>query len=153
MTPNTPSRFSDVLARLAQDRVRCVIVGGVATVLLGHSRPIEDLDLVVAADPVSTAQAMQSPSAAGFVPSLPLPLALVTVLRLYDANGREVDVFARYPVPFDELLRTSIEADVDGVSLRIASRAHLIHAKRAFARPHDLADVAALEALPQVPSS
>jgi hypothetical protein len=39
---------------------------------------------------------------AGFVPSIPLPLSARTVLRMFDAGAREVDVFVRYPVPFDE---------------------------------------------------
>jgi hypothetical protein len=135
-----------VLARLAHDRVRFVVVGGVAVVLHGHARPIEDLDLVVDATPAEALRAMQSFAAAGFAPSLPLPLAMVTVLRLFDASMREVDVFARYPVPFLELDRDAVAAEVDGVPLRIASLPQLLHAKRTFGRGHDLWDVAAFAA-------
>ena len=145
MPHNSPADYTDVLARLAQDGVRCVIVGGVAVVLHGHVRPIADLDLVVDPTPAAAQQAMQSLAAAGFAPTLPLPLASVVVLRLFDPRQREVDAFARYPIPFAELERDALEARVGDVPLRIASREHLLRAKRTFARVHDLQDVAALE--------
>jgi hypothetical protein len=142
-----PDHYADVLASLAQDGIRYVIVGGVATVLHGHVRPIADLDLVVGTDPAAADRAMRSLAAAGFMSSLPLPLASVTVLRLFDANQREIDAFARYPVPFAALDRDALDVFIGEVPVRIASLEHLLHAKRVFGRPHDLQDVAALEAL------
>ena len=35
---------------------------------------------------------------AGFIPSIPLPLEMVSVLRLFDRLSREVDVFVRYHI-------------------------------------------------------
>jgi hypothetical protein len=145
MPIDRPADFADVLACLAHDGVRHVIVGGVAVVLHGHVRPIADLDLVVDSAPAATQQAMRSLAAAGFVSSLALPLAAVVVLRLFDAKQREVDAFARYPVPFAELERDALAGRAGDVPVRFASREHLIRAKRAFGRAHDLQDVAALE--------
>jgi hypothetical protein len=147
MTTDAPQHFEDVLAALAREGVRAVVVGGVAVVLHGHARPIEDLDLVVGTDPFAARHAMQVLAMAGFVASVPLPLASVTVLRLFDAQMREIDVFARYPVPYAELDRDAVAARVGSVSVRIASLPHLIAAKRMFGRPHDLADVKHLERL------
>jgi hypothetical protein len=140
-----PVDFADVLARLARDGVRHVIVGGVAVVLHGHVRPIADLDLVFGTDPGAAEWAMRALASAGFVPSIPLPLASVTVLRLFDAHQREIDAFARYPIPYAELDRDALDAMIGDVPVRIASLVHLLHAKRVFGRPHDLQDVAALE--------
>lgn len=143
MTTDSPMRFEDVLAHLARDGVRAVVVGGVAVVLHGHERPIADLDLVVGSDPVAAQRAMRSLAQTGFVSSLPLPLVAVTMLRLFDVGMREVDVFARYPVPFADLDREAVDARVGTTPVRIASLAHLLMAKAVLGREHDLADIEA----------
>lgn len=56
----------------------------------------------------------------GFVPSVPLPLSMVTVLRLFDASWREVDVIVNAVVPFSELWPDSIEVPVGNTVARVA---------------------------------
>jgi hypothetical protein len=77
----------------------------------------------------------------GFVPSVPLPLSMLTVLRMFDHLAREVDVFVRYHIPFEELWADSELMRVGENQVRVESLEHLLRAKRITARPHDLEDI------------
>lgn len=143
----TPAIYGDVFDRLERAGVRYVVVSGVAVVLHGHLRPVADLDIVIDAAPAEARKAMQVLTLAGFVPSVPLPLSALTVLRMFDSAEREVDVFVRYCIPFEELWASSERVRVGGCDTRVASLEHLLRAKRIHGRPHDLLDVERLLAL------
>jgi hypothetical protein len=143
----TPEIYSDVFDLLESHCVRYVVTSGVAVVLHGHLRPILDLDIVIDPTPEQANRAMQALGAAGFVPSLPLPLSLVTVLRMFDQSEREVDVFARYHLPFEELWAGSVQIRVGESLARVASLEHLLLVKQKMGRQHDLMDIDALLAV------
>ena len=143
----TPETYSDVFERLELDGIRYVVISGVAVVLHGHARPIADLDIVISPAPGEGDRALRALALAGFMPSLPLPLSMVSVLRMFDAAGREVDLFVRYHVPFDEMWAGSEQRAVGGGIVRVVSLEHLLQAKRINGRPHDLLDIDALLAL------
>lgn len=132
---------------MERNNVRYVVISGVAVVLHGHVRPIVDLDIVISAIPDESGRAMQTLTEAGFVPSIPLPLSMVTVLRMFDRTHREVDVFVRYHIPFNELWDGSEQKLLGNTVVRVASLEHLLRAKRITGRPHDLLDIEGLLAL------
>jgi len=156
--------FEPVMAALDSANVRFVVVGGVAVVLHGHPRMTADLDLVIdlAADPAH--RAIAALVGLGMEPRLPVdPQSFadpevrrawakernLTVFTMLDPKEPllEVDLFAEAPIPFEQLWEQATVVQLDGRPVRIASVAHLIAMKRAAGRPHDLADIAALEAL------
>ena len=143
----TPAIYCDVIDRLERDGVRYVIISGVAVVLHGHVRPIVDLDIVIDPAPAEAARALHALSSQGFVQSIPLPLSMLTVLRMFDQSGREVDVFVRYHIPFSDLWADSERVRLEKSVARIASLEHLLRAKRTNGRPHDLQDIEGLLAL------
>jgi hypothetical protein len=143
----TPIDYSDVFQQLSRDNVRYVVVGSFAAVLHGDTRDIADLDIVISREPQEATRAIRSLAFAGFVPTLPLPLTMVSVMRLFDSEGRELDVFVRYAVPFEELLERSAEFEVGQTTVRIASIADLIRAKQTRANANDLEDVKRLSEL------
>jgi hypothetical protein len=143
----TPETFSDVFGRLERDGIRYAVISGVAVVLYGHVRSVADLDVVIDPAPDEAERALHALAGCGFVPSIPLPLSMLTVLRMFDHSQREVDVFVRYHIPFDRLWANSRHVRVgDGVA-RVVSLDHLLQAKRINGRPHDLSDIAGLLAL------
>ena len=143
----TPEIYCDVFDRLEQDEVRYVVVSGVAVCLHGHVRPIGDLDIVIDPAPDEADRALRALTRLGFVPSLPLPLSMVSVLRMFDHAEREIDVFTRYHIPFDELWAGSERVRVGDHIARVASLEHLLRAKRIKGRAHDLLDIEGLLAL------
>ncbi len=68
-------------------------------------------------------------------------------MRMFDVSQREVDVFVRYHIPFNELWASSEQKLVGNSVVRIASIEHLLRAKRITGRPHDLLDIEGLLAL------
>jgi GNAT superfamily N-acetyltransferase len=139
-----PETFCDVLEHLNRENARYVVVSGFAVVMHGHKRDILDLDVVVDRSPGEAHRCMYALALAGFVPSIPLPLEMVSVLRLFDPLSREVDVFVRYHIPFEELWSSSESVKVGNQLARIASLEHVVQVKRIQSRPHDLADIEAL---------
>lgn len=71
------------------------------------------------------------------------------LFSLYDPTNpfRELDLFAAYPLPFEELLADADEVVICDIPVRVASISHLLRLKRAAGRPQDLQDITALSAL------
>jgi hypothetical protein len=143
----TPQTFNDVFDRFERDGIRYAVISGVAVVLHGHVRLVADLDMVIDPAPGEAARALHALAGLGFAPSIPLPLSMLTVLRMFDRSQREVDVFVRYHIPFDRLWADSGHVRVGVGVARIVSLEHLLQAKRINGRPHDLSDIAGLLAL------
>lgn len=139
--------YGDVFDALQRNSVPYVVVSGVAVVLHGHIRPVFDLDIVIPVTPNEQNRALQTLRHAGFVPSIPVPLNFLTVLRMFDQCAREIDVFVKYHIPFNDLSASSELIRVGDHVARVVSLEHLLQAKRITARPHDLMDVEALLAL------
>lgn len=140
----TPEAFSDVFDRLERDGVRYVVVGSVAVVLHGHVRPVADLDFVIDRTPDEMSRVLNGLYALGFVPSIPLPLSALSVLRMLDQSEREIDVFVRYRIPFAELWAGSEHRPIGQSRARVASLEHLLRMKRITAQPRDLLDIEGL---------
>lgn len=143
----TPEIYCDVFERLEGDGVRYVVISGIAVVLHGHVRPIVDLDIVIDPAPDETARALRALAGSGFVSSLPVPMSMLTVMRMFDHSQREIDVFVRYHIPFADLWADSERMRVGNSVARVASLEHLLRAKRINGRPHDLMDIEGLLAL------
>lgn len=130
----TPETFCDVIEVLNRENVRYVVVGSVAVVLHGANRDVADLDLVVDPSPNEAQRCMQALALAGFMPSIPLPLPvhLLTVVRLFDQLGREIDVFVRSENLFKELWFTSKLVQVGSHAARIAGQEQILRMKRIY---------------------
>jgi hypothetical protein len=139
-----PEIYGDVFERLERDRVRYVVVGGVAVVLHGYARAIADLDIVVDPAPSEAQRAINVLMDAGFMPSIPLPLSVLTVLRMFDRLQREVDVFVRDSIPFEELWSDSQLMQIGDSLVRVTSFENLLRAKKFSGSPQDLQDIEAL---------
>ena len=125
-------RYRQILAALEDAGVRYVVVGSMATALHGAAGEPRDLDLVIdrAYGGAVTHILMQH----GFCPSIPLALHELTVLRFVTSEGLELDVFARFAVPFEELFARSELRNYDGLAVRTASAADLILARERTGR-------------------
>ena len=140
----TPESFSDVLEILNRENLRYVVVGGFAVVMHGAKRDIADLDIVIDPSRNEPQRCMYALALAGFMPSIALPPQLLTVVRLFDQLTREIDVFFRYKILFEELWSNSKLVMVGNQTARIAGLEHVLEAKRVYNDPDDPGDVEAL---------
>ena len=144
-----------LLRALEDGGVRFVVSGGVAVSLPGPLRATEDLDIVPAAttdsllhlgDVLAALDArLAHDEAAAFGPEHRAAMAAGRALSLTTRLG-DLDIVQRLSgVPaFDDLEAAADVVELDGLTVRFASREHLIAMKRARGAPQDLADVANL---------
>jgi hypothetical protein len=141
------TQYDDVLAHLAGLRVRFVVTGGVSIALRGLARPVMDLDVVVDPVPQNVGLVSSALTQLGFWPTLPLPLDVVPVMRMMDANHREVDVNRLYPITFAALIERADHLTVSSQSIAVISVADLIAIKEQRRRDYDLLDIELLRSL------
>jgi hypothetical protein len=150
--------FSAQIAALVEAEVRFVVIGGVAAGLHGAGRATYDLDICY--DPsednrLRLAGLLSEWGAylRGVEPGLPFTmdarqLLIAPVMTLTTSMG-DLDVMDRVAGvgEFDAVLAQSVETRVGEVAFRILDLPALLAAKRASARPKDLAQLPELEAL------
>lgn len=156
--------FEELLVALARANVRYVVVGGVAVLIQGHARLTADIDLVIDLHDANVRRAMDVLVARGLRPLLPVDAHAfadegrrrewietrnLTVFSMRDERNPllVVDLFAREPIPFEELWSDADRVPLGSATIRVASIEHLIRMKRDTGRAQDALDIAELEAI------
>lgn len=132
-------------------RIEYLLIGGYAVALYGHVRATKDLDLWLAADPVSQDKLADVLAAFGFPrEDLPQPLFTPkkTVLRMGVPPNR-LELLSRITgAEFRDCFARRQMVDIDGISVPVISLEDLLHNKRSTGRAGDKADVERLENRP-----
>jgi Nucleotidyltransferase of unknown function (DUF6036) len=156
------SLFIPLFRALNGSGARYVVVGGMASVLHGHARLTADVDVIVEFEAAPLTRLLDALAAIGFRPRPPVNIRDfadprlraewirdngMRVFSLWDPSNpmRELDLFAEYPLEFEQLWGRAVEVDVGGAAVRIAAIPDLIALKRLAGRPEDLRDIEALE--------
>jgi hypothetical protein len=156
--------FRDLLAALASSNVPYCVVGGVAVNLHGVPRMTYDIDIVVDLTPDALTAAESVLVGLGLRCRLPVALrdfadrtyrdemrderSLLAVTFTDPQDPlREVDILVAPSVEPADLVARAITLDLDGVLVRVASRADLMELKRTAGRAQDHADLRHLERL------
>ena len=141
------SDFSELLRLFNASRVRYLIVGGYAVVQYTEPRFTADLDVWTGTDSRNARAVYEALREFG------APLSGLTADDFAEQGyfyqmgvpPVRVDVLMGIPgVEFEPAWRRRVEVDFDGLLVPFISRADLISAKRASARPQDMIDVHAL---------
>lgn len=141
------SDFSDLLRLFNVGRVRYLVVGGYAVVQYAEPRFTADLDLWTDTDSRNARAVYEALQEFG------APLSGLTADDFAEQGyfyqmgvpPMRVDVLMSIPgVEFEPAWRRRVDVDFDGLLVPFISRADLISAKRASARPQDMIDVHAL---------
>ncbi len=153
--------YGDVLLALSRGGVRHVVVGGLAVNLHGVPRFTSDLDVAIAVEGTSVADAAKVLQSLGLPNRQPVTASdlerpevvkswiaerNLTALSFADPSNplREVDLVIDSPVPFDEIERSAETLRAGGQDLRVASIDTLIRMKTGTGRAQDASDVDAL---------
>jgi predicted nucleotidyltransferase len=148
-----PPADLDLLKALQRHGVPFVIIGGHAVRFHGVDREVEDLDVLV--DSAGRAEDLRTAisEAVGDLPSIDVaeygkPFKQIIVKR----DGVNSDILTgSYGVEFAEVYLAAHVVEVEGMTLRVISKEHLIRNKRAAGREpgreKDLQDVERLDAL------
>ncbi|MBI3180963.1 MAG: nucleotidyl transferase AbiEii/AbiGii toxin family protein [Myxococcales bacterium] len=156
-----------LLEALTKEKVRFIVVGGVAVVLHGHPRLTVDLDLVIALDPENVRALLRALLPLGYRPRAPVPAERLAdenerrrwseeknmqVFTLWSPSlpGTDVDVFIREPFPFDEMMRRSVGVTLGALTVAVGGIDDIVAMKRQAGRPVDADDIAALEEIARI---
>lgn len=140
------SRSKALFASLEKNRVKYVIIGGVAAILHGVPRMTGDIDLFIESGHENAGRMLNTLRELGYETSeLITPVGLSAVKMLMFENGIKIDVMLKIPgVAFAEVWANRQIQYIGDQEFYIISKADLIASKLAAGRKRDLDDVAAL---------
>lgn len=152
--------FTSLLKTLAEHRVECVLIGGVAATAHGSSRLTQDIDLVYARSSENIDRLVDAigglhPYLRGAPPGLPFRWDRQTVERglnfTLTTDVADLDLFGEITGggTYEDLLPHTFRIELFGVECLCLALEPLIRVKRAAGRPKDLEAIAELEALLQ----
>ena len=147
-----PKQISLLAAFLAQN-VEFAVVGGIAVNAHGHLRATHDLDLFIRPTEENARKAYNALAASGAPVQGLEPNDLLDDEANFRFGSEEdhVDVLASIgEMPFDQVWRNRVQAEVAGLSIPFISKADLIANKQQVGRLQDLADAEQLSLLPDV---
>ncbi len=156
--------YEEVFRKLAEQKIRYAVAGGVALVLHGVVRMTADLDLIVDMDKSNLARFISSMNELGFRPRVPVQLEDfisaekreqwkqekgIKVFTFYNPKKQihQIDVFIEEYIPFGEIEKEIVHVQARDISISVVSIRHLKVLKNISARSQDLADIAMLEDL------
>jgi hypothetical protein len=150
--------FEQLLRSLAEARVDCIVVGGIAGGLHGAARTTYDLDVVYARDAQNLARLVGAlgplgPYLRGAPPGLPFQWDTDTLVRglnfTLTTSVGDIDLLGEITGggAYENLLPHTIEVEAFGITCRCVTLPKLIALKRAAGRPRDFDAIAELEVL------
>ncbi len=157
------SDLHSIIRVLHEDRVKYLLVGGLAVVAHGYGRMTYDADIVVKLDPQNIIKAFKALARIGYRSRLPITAEQfadkatrdgwirdkgMVVLNMWSDSHREtpVDLFVDEPFVFDDVYNKAPEESLqEGIPFRFADIDTLIQMKRKAGREKDMDDIRHLE--------
>ncbi len=140
--------YKDILSVFNEERVEYLVIGAYALAVHGVPRATGDLDLWLCATEENARCAWRALGKFGASLQELQAADLMrpgTVFQIGVAP-RRVDILTSIDgVEFDDAWQSKLQLEVDGISIQVISRLHLIANKKAVGRPQDLVDIASLE--------
>lgn len=140
--------FRDMLLALSEEGAEYLLVGAYALASHGYPRATGDLDIWVRPSHENANRVWRALKRFG-APTLdlaPADLETPDIVFQIGIAPRRIDLLTSIAaVEFDAAWPERIEVDVEGLTVPVIGRAHLLVNKRSTGRPKDLADAAWLE--------
>jgi hypothetical protein len=156
--------YAEVFEALNREKVRYLVVGGIAVVLHRVMRLTADLDLMIDLQKSNLEKFIKIMAALGYGPKLPVKAAELAdpakrILWINEKNMKAftfvhskqefkvIDVFVDEPIPFAAAYKRKQTVKAGELPIDVISMDDLIALKKISARPQDLADIEMLEEL------
>lgn len=151
-----PIIYEDILRAFHKDKVKYVLVGGLALNLQGGFRGTADLDILVDMTDMNLAKIVAILKRKRYFVKQPVDPMLISDATIrkdwienknmkafcfFKENGQQVDLIIDSPVKFDQAIKEADILYVDGIRLPVVSIRHLIKMKEKTGRKKDRLDV------------
>ncbi|NOT01872.1 MAG: hypothetical protein HOP29_14755 [Phycisphaerales bacterium] len=143
-----PQDFREFLRLLNSEKIEYLIVGGYAVAHHGYARPTGDLDVWVGVDPESASKLAGVLKSFGFATPTVRPDLFLTAGRVVRMGVPPVRIEILTEVSgvaFSECHARRVEAEFDGIPVRMIAKTDLLANKRAAGRHKDLNDLKHLD--------
>lgn len=147
LEPLTPfiSALRDLVAWFEIQKVKGIIVGGVAASLLGRPRVTHDVDALIFIEREKWEDFIESGKKFGFLPRIPKVLNFAQLNRVFlmrhEQSGLDIDISIG-ALPFEEeAIKRKKSVDLSGVKIPLPTPEDLIIMKAVAHRPRDMADI------------
>lgn len=153
--------YEEILQGFQRDKVRYVIVGGIAVNLLGSLRSTADMDILVEMSNDNLARAVRALKKEGYRVKQPVdPMKIadkktregwiknkhMKAFNFYKKGElKEVGIIIKSPVSFEEAKKSAIRIKVGGITLPVISIDNLIRMKKNTGRSIDKLDIEELK--------
>lgn len=156
--------YLDLFRSLDAEKVRYLLIGGLALNIHGVERATMDVDLMLALDPENLEAFKRAAAALGLRPSQPITLdgladpqtrrswveekhMVAFALRPPEPSAPTLDVLVDPPIDFAAAWARRIEKDLGGIHVQLAAIDDLIALKTGTGRLRDQSDIEALQQL------
>jgi predicted nucleotidyltransferase len=154
--------YEEVLREFQRQKVKYVLVGGIAFNLLGGYRNTLDMDILVEMSDKNLFKIVNILKKAGYHVKQPVDPIMIAdkktrrdwiknknmkAFNFYkgERSYEEVDIIIDSPVNFENAISDALEARAGGLALKVISLKNFIKMKKASGRDKDLRDIAALK--------
>ena len=158
--------YEEIFREFQKQRVKYVIVGGIAVNLLGSMRTTDDMDILVEISDENLAKIVAILKKQGYnvrQPVDPMGIAYkktredwvrnkrMKALNFYkDRELKEVDIIIESPVSFAEAKKTALSVKCGAITLPVISIDNLITMKKTANRPMDKIDIEELKQIKKI---
>jgi predicted nucleotidyltransferase len=156
--------YLDLFRALQEQKVRYLVVGGVAVNLHGAERMTMDVDLMIAQDAENLPRFLAVARKLRLTPNLPVTLEqfcdaatletwvrdkhmLAFQLRSPEIEAPSIDILVNPVVQFEPAYARRVRMDVQGVEISLAAVEDLVALKKGTGRAIDQSDIKALHRL------
>jgi len=156
--------YTEILEALQTNKVRYLIIGGLAVNLYGVPRVTQDVDLIISTDHSNILRLLSVLKKPGYVPRLPVdPEKLADPETVKDwtknknmkafsfynmkENYKVVDIVLVHPLDFESSFKNKTIKKVKDVEIFLASMDDLMRTKAESGRPQDISDIEMLKKL------
>ena len=153
--------YEEIIREFQKQKVKYILVGGIAVNLLGGLRNTSDLDILVEMSDGNLAKVVDILVKQGYSVKQPVdPMGMadestrrewihkkhMKAFNFYkDEEFKEVDIIIESPVSYEEAKKTLRHIKYEDIILPVISIAHLIKMKRKANRPIDKFDIVELK--------
>jgi tRNA nucleotidyltransferase/poly(A) polymerase len=141
------NRLLDVFASFQKQKVKYLVIGGIAAVLHGVPRATFDLDILIEASPDNAQRLLDALIEANFATATLITADELLIHEITIFRDRvRIDVQTSTPgIKFEAAWQQRVAMTYQGQEFYVASKTDVIASKRAAGRDKDLEDVRMLE--------
>jgi predicted nucleotidyltransferase len=146
--------YEEIFREFEKQKVKYVLVGGIAVNLLGAMRSTVDLDLLVEMSDQNLKKIVDILNSQGYRAKQPIEKKHMKAFNFYKKDElKEIDIVLESPVSFEEAKKSAVRIKINDFTLPVISVDNLIKMKKKTGREIDDMDIKELTKIKKIKGS